>query len=100
MFILFEHLIDENSECKWRFLFNSTLNLNLAFHHSICTTLSYYKQVVATNTIKPQALESGVTTSLATEKLDGTCCYVRDFEGIDVQTLLVSLVLSQRKPDM
>ncbi|KAF5897956.1 hypothetical protein DAT39_012319 [Clarias magur] len=38
-------------------------------------------QVVATETVNPVALESDVHHALATEKLDGTCCYVTPYRG-------------------
>ncbi|KAM3869897.1 RNA ligase 1 [Diretmus argenteus] len=38
-------------------------------------------QVVATDNVNPVALESNVDCALATEKLDGTCCYVTIYEG-------------------
>ncbi|XP_052798721.1 uncharacterized protein C12orf29 homolog isoform X2 [Mya arenaria] len=37
--------------------------------------------VAATNTIKVRALENDIQTAVATEKLDGTCCYISEFEG-------------------
>lgn len=39
-------------------------------------------QVVATETVNPAALEANIDCAVATEKLDGTCCYVTMFEGI------------------
>ncbi|XP_034391815.1 uncharacterized protein C12orf29 homolog [Cyclopterus lumpus] len=38
-------------------------------------------QVVATATVNPVALEANVDGALATEKLDGTCCYVTVYKG-------------------
>ncbi|XP_028285707.1 RNA ligase 1 [Parambassis ranga] len=38
-------------------------------------------QVVATETLNPLALEADIDCALATEKLDGTCCYVTDYKG-------------------
>ncbi|KAM4618928.1 RNA ligase 1 isoform 2-T2 [Polymixia lowei] len=38
-------------------------------------------QVVATGNVNPVALESNVDCALATEKLDGTCCYVTIYKG-------------------
>ncbi|CAL8260681.1 unnamed protein product [Merluccius merluccius] len=38
-------------------------------------------QVIATEHVNPLALASGVESALATEKLDGTCCYVTRYEG-------------------
>lgn len=38
-------------------------------------------QVVATDTVNPVALEASVDCALATEKLDGTCCYVTVYKG-------------------
>ncbi|XP_003967816.1 RNA ligase 1 [Takifugu rubripes] len=38
-------------------------------------------QVVATETVNPVALEANIDCSIATEKLDGTCCYITVFEG-------------------
>lgn len=38
-------------------------------------------QVVATKKLNPLAHESNVEVALATEKLDGTCCYVSIYEG-------------------
>ncbi|XP_072519042.1 RNA ligase 1 isoform X2 [Salminus brasiliensis] len=38
-------------------------------------------QVVATENVNPVALESNINCALATEKLDGTCCYVTTYKG-------------------
>lgn len=38
-------------------------------------------QVVATETVNPVALEANVDCAFATEKLDGTCCYVSLYQG-------------------
>lgn len=38
-------------------------------------------QVVATDTVNPVAVESDVYHALATEKVDGTCCYVTLYRG-------------------
>ncbi|CAJ1056114.1 uncharacterized protein C12orf29 homolog [Xyrichtys novacula] len=38
-------------------------------------------QVVATETVNPIALEANIDCALATEKLDGTCCYVTLYKG-------------------
>lgn len=38
-------------------------------------------QVVATENVNPVALEANVHSALATEKLDGTCCYVTVYKG-------------------
>ncbi|XP_054889858.1 uncharacterized protein C12orf29 homolog isoform X2 [Poeciliopsis prolifica] len=38
-------------------------------------------QVVATETVNPVALEANVACAFATEKLDGTCCYVALYQG-------------------
>ncbi|XP_029909725.1 RNA ligase 1 isoform X1 [Myripristis murdjan] len=38
-------------------------------------------QVVATENVNPVALESNIACALATEKLDGTCCYVTTYKG-------------------
>nr|XP_029523283.1 uncharacterized protein C12orf29 homolog isoform X2 [Oncorhynchus nerka] len=38
-------------------------------------------QVVATENVNPIALESNIDCALATEKLDGTCCYVSIYKG-------------------
>ncbi|XP_023841799.1 uncharacterized protein C12orf29 homolog isoform X2 [Salvelinus namaycush] len=38
-------------------------------------------QVVATKHVNPIALESNIDCALATEKLDGTCCYVSIYKG-------------------
>lgn len=38
-------------------------------------------QVDATETLNPLALEADIDCALATEKLDGTCCYVTDYKG-------------------
>ncbi|KAM9377153.1 RNA ligase 1 [Pholidichthys leucotaenia] len=38
-------------------------------------------QVVATENVNPIALEANVDCALATEKLDGTCCYVTVYKG-------------------
>lgn len=47
---------------------------------NICVTCQHY-QVVATETVNPVALEANIDCAIATEKLDGTCCYVTMFEG-------------------
>lgn len=41
-------------------------------------------QVVATDTVNPVALEANIHRAAATEKLDGTCCYVTVHKGEDV----------------
>ncbi|WAR02014.1 CL029-like protein [Mya arenaria] len=41
-------------------------------------------RVAATNTIKVRALENDIQTAVATEKLDGTCCYISEFEDLTV----------------
>ncbi|AWP07868.1 Hypothetical protein SMAX5B_022104 [Scophthalmus maximus] len=38
-------------------------------------------QVVATERVNPVALEANIACALATEKLDGTCCYVALYKG-------------------
>ncbi|XP_041853739.1 uncharacterized protein C12orf29 homolog [Melanotaenia boesemani] len=38
-------------------------------------------QVIATENVNPLALEANIYCSLATEKLDGTCCYVSPYGG-------------------
>ncbi|XP_029952440.1 RNA ligase 1 [Salarias fasciatus] len=38
-------------------------------------------QVIATECVNPVALEASVHCALATEKLDGTCCYVTLYKG-------------------
>uniref|UniRef100_A0A8C1QQU1 RNA ligase 1 n=1 Tax=Cyprinus carpio TaxID=7962 RepID=A0A8C1QQU1_CYPCA len=38
-------------------------------------------QVVATESVNPAALESDVHCAAATEKIDGTCCYVTTYRG-------------------
>ncbi|XP_066505196.1 RNA ligase 1 isoform X2 [Hoplias malabaricus] len=38
-------------------------------------------QIVATENVNPLALESNIDCALATEKLDGTCCYVTTYNG-------------------
>ncbi|XP_036374127.1 uncharacterized protein C12orf29 homolog isoform X2 [Megalops cyprinoides] len=38
-------------------------------------------QVVATERVNPRALQSNIPCALATEKLDGTCCYVSLYKG-------------------
>ncbi|XP_007570386.1 RNA ligase 1 isoform X2 [Poecilia latipinna] len=38
-------------------------------------------QVVATENVNPVALEANVDCAFATEKLDGTCCYVAVYQG-------------------
>ncbi|GAA6076143.1 uncharacterized protein C12orf29 homolog isoform X1 [Tachysurus ichikawai] len=38
-------------------------------------------QVVATETLNPAAVESDIYHAVATEKLDGTCCYVTLYRG-------------------
>lgn len=38
-------------------------------------------QVVATENVNPVALEAHIDCALATEKLDGTCCYVSEYKG-------------------
>lgn len=43
-------------------------------------------QVVATETLNPAALESDVHCAAATEKIDGTCCYVTTYRGIQFMT--------------
>ncbi|KAK7881898.1 hypothetical protein WMY93_030307 [Mugilogobius chulae] len=38
-------------------------------------------QVVATETLNPVAMDANVESAVATEKVDGTCCYVSVFRG-------------------
>ncbi|KAM9351661.1 RNA ligase 1 isoform 2-T2 [Symphorus nematophorus] len=38
-------------------------------------------QVVATENVNPVALEANIDCALATEKIDGTCCYVTVYKG-------------------
>lgn len=38
-------------------------------------------QVVATENVNPAALGSDIHCAAATEKIDGTCCYVTTFNG-------------------
>lgn len=38
-------------------------------------------QVVATENVNPVALQANIHSALATEKLDGTCCYVTVYKG-------------------
>ncbi|CAK8683138.1 RNA ligase 1-like [Clavelina lepadiformis] len=38
-------------------------------------------RVVASNKISVEALQSEISSATATEKLDGTCCYVKEFQG-------------------
>ncbi|MEQ2285773.1 hypothetical protein AMECASPLE_035293, partial [Ameca splendens] len=38
-------------------------------------------QVVATENVNPVALEANIDCAFATEKLDGTCCYVALYQG-------------------
>jgi len=38
-------------------------------------------KVVATKAISPEVLTSKTTNACATEKLDGTCCYINNYEG-------------------
>lgn len=37
--------------------------------------------VVATNTVKEAAKQDGIDTAIATEKLDGTCVFISEFQG-------------------
>ncbi|KAG8439536.1 hypothetical protein GDO86_005658 [Hymenochirus boettgeri] len=39
-------------------------------------------RVVATETLNPSAVSADVQSALATEKLDGTCCYVTNYKGV------------------
>lgn len=38
-------------------------------------------QVVATETLNPVAVDAEVESAVATEKVDGTCCYITSFRG-------------------
>ncbi|XP_004086285.1 uncharacterized protein C12orf29 homolog isoform X1 [Oryzias latipes] len=38
-------------------------------------------QIVATETVNPLALEANIHSAVATEKVDGTCCYVTLYQG-------------------
>lgn len=50
--------------------------------HSYRTIFSLQPfQVVATESLNPVALEAHVDGAVATEKLDGTCCYVSVYKG-------------------
>lgn len=50
-------------------------------------------QVVATETLNPSALESDIHCATATEKIDGTCCYVTKYRGIK------SIVIRNQRED-
>ncbi|KAG8578164.1 hypothetical protein GDO81_010406 [Engystomops pustulosus] len=39
-------------------------------------------KVLATETLNPLALNAGIDSALATEKVDGTCCYVTTHKGL------------------
>lgn len=51
------------------------------FLSSVCHSCLQPFQVVATESLNPVALEADVDGALATEKLDGTCCYVTVYKG-------------------
>ncbi|KAK3103859.1 hypothetical protein FSP39_022479 [Pinctada imbricata] len=38
-------------------------------------------RVVASNRIRSQAIEDDISVAKATEKLDGTCCYIAEYQG-------------------
>ena len=49
---------------------------------NIVVCISYQQfQVVATETLNPVALEADIHGAVATEKIDGTCCYVTLYNG-------------------
>lgn len=43
--------------------------------------MSQQFQVVATEKVNPVALEANIGCAVATEKIDGTCCYVTVYNG-------------------
>lgn len=43
-------------------------------------------QVLASDRVNPVALEADVHNAVATEKLDGTCCYVTLYKGTNPST--------------
>ena len=55
-------------------------------------------RVIATDVLNPRALESDVQNSIVTEKIDGTCCYVAEFEGIPCLWGRSALKSSDRPP--
>lgn len=55
------------------------LNLRTT-HVYVCFLLKQF-QVVATENVNPVAAEANIDCALATEKLDGTCCYVSLYQG-------------------
>lgn len=71
-------------EVSWRKEGPSGLFVNsIEFHNNIadiCVFLQQF-QVVATEKVNPVALEADIEGALATEKLDGTCCYVAVYNG-------------------
>ncbi|XP_051545921.1 uncharacterized protein C12orf29 homolog isoform X2 [Myxocyprinus asiaticus] len=46
-----------------------------------CAFLTEQFQVVATENVNPVALASDIHSAVATEKIDGTCCYVTTYRG-------------------
>ena len=68
--------MEGNVQQKIKCLFNTTV---------ICGHSSKRKgqnfNVVATDTLHADALQISLKTAHATEKIDGTCCYVCEFKG-------------------
>lgn len=55
-------------------------------------------KVLATETLSEKALEADVYNAIATEKVDGTCCYVTNYKGkIQLPCLLNVLSFSLYK---
>lgn len=53
-------------------------------HLFVCLfSLSLFKpfKVLATETLSEKALDADVYSAIATEKVDGTCCYVTNYKG-------------------
>ena len=54
-------------------------------------------QVVASERIKQKALDNDIHTALVTEKLDGTCVYIAQFEGNIIIIVIRILMLAFRQ---
>ena len=48
-------------------------------------------RVLASENLSNEAEKSCITSSHASEKIDGTCCYVAEFEGIKLNLVFVKL---------
>ena len=63
-------------------------------------SLSSFKpfKVLATETLSEKALDADVYNAVATEKVDGTCCYVTNYKGKIQRACLLKVLLYKSAP--